>query len=120
MPPGLYHYLPAGHQIAFIKDQDLRAQLSQAALGQSPVKEAAIDLVITAFFARTTSKYGDRGTGYVYMEAGHATQNICLQAVALDLGAVTIGAFEDNRVKSLLGLAEDESPLYIIPTGPKK
>jgi len=51
------------------------------------------------------------------MEAGHAAQNICLEATALKLGAVTIGAFEDNRVKSCLLLPENESPLYIIPVG---
>jgi nitroreductase len=57
---------------------------------------------------------------YVHMEAGHAAQNICLQATALDLGVVTIGAFHDDQVKDIVGLPENESPLYVIPVGKKK
>jgi nitroreductase len=48
---------------------------------------------------------------------GHAAQNICLQAIALDLGLVTVGAFDDEWVKEIVGMPEDEEPLYIIPIG---
>jgi len=54
---------------------------------------------------------------YVHIEAGHAAQNICLQAVALKLGTVTVGAFDDAGVQKVLMLPEDEVPLYIIPAG---
>jgi len=81
------------------------------------VKEGAINIVLTAVYGRTTKKYGDRGIRYVHMEAGHAAQNLCLQATALELGLVTVGAFHDARVSEILGLAEDEAPLYIIPVG---
>ena len=48
------------------------------------------------------------------MEAGHVAQNLLLQAVALGLGAVLVGAFE---VKWVLNLSRDEVPLYLIPIG---
>ena len=51
------------------------------------------------------------------MEAGHASQNIYLQAVALDLGTVSIGAFEDAEVGRILNLSQGEIPLYIMPVG---
>jgi nitroreductase len=51
------------------------------------------------------------------MEAGHAAQNVCLQAVALDLGTVVIGAFHDDEVKRITKMADREQPLYIIPVG---
>ncbi len=51
------------------------------------------------------------------MEAGHAAQNVCLQAVSLDLGTVTIGAFDDNAVRTTMNLSENEQPLYIIAVG---
>jgi nitroreductase len=54
---------------------------------------------------------------YVHMEAGHAAQNICLQLVTLGLGGVTIGAFDDDYLASLLSLSKNETPLYIIPIG---
>jgi SagB-type dehydrogenase family enzyme len=118
--PGIYQYRPEGHEILQIDQADLREKLSQAALGQSAVKNGAINLIISAVYARTTPKYGDRGIRYALIEVGHAAQNICLEAAALDLGAVTIGAFNDSQVKSLLGLSEDESPLYIVPVGHKQ
>jgi SagB-type dehydrogenase family enzyme len=115
--PGVYHYLPATHELELLKNQDLRQELSGAALNQTAIVNGAIDIVITTIYDRITPRYGERGIRYAYLEAGHAAQNICLQAVALKLGTVTIGAFEDNRVKEVSGLAENETPLYILPVG---
>lgn len=42
---------------------------------------------------------------------------LLLQAVSLGLGAVPIGAFDDEKVGNLLDLPENEKPLYIIPVG---
>jgi nitroreductase len=54
----------------------------------------------------------------VHLEAGHAAQNICLQAEALGLGSVMIGAFSDRDVASLLQ-SVGRQPLYLIPLGRK-
>ncbi|MDW8111646.1 MAG: nitroreductase family protein, partial [Candidatus Bipolaricaulota bacterium] len=51
---------------------------------------------------------------------GHAAQNVCLQATALDLGTVVVGAFQDDRVKKILHMPEKEQPLYILPVGRKR
>jgi SagB-type dehydrogenase family enzyme len=120
LAPGTYHYKPQGHELISISLVDAREKLSQAALGQGAAKNGAVSLVISAVYERTTQKYGDRGIRYALIEVGHAAQNICLQATALDLGAVTIGAFDDSRVKSLLAMPENESALYIIPVGHKR
>ena len=114
---GIYLYKPKEHEVVMIADKDVRQQLAGAALGQSCVKNGAIDLVFTAVYQRTTRKYGNRGIKYVHMEIGHAAQNVCLQATAIDLGAVTIGAFNDQEVSKILNLPKDEEPLYIIPVG---
>jgi len=117
--PGVYSYRPQSHKLAKVRDGEQRAALCQAALAQESVEQAAIDIVITAVYERTTITYGDRGLRYVHMEAGHAAQNVYLQAEALGLGTVVIGAFLDEPVKRVLGLPEDEEPLYIIPVGRK-
>ena len=65
---------------------------------------------------RRSVKYGERGERYVHIEAGHAAENVCLQAVALGLGTTVVGAFSDAEVKRLLGLGE-EGPLLLIPVG---
>ncbi|KPJ71361.1 nitroreductase [Parcubacteria bacterium DG_74_3] len=115
--PGVYQYLPEEHKLKNIFEGDISDKLTQAALGQTFITEAAMNLVITAFYTRTTRKYGERGIRYVHMEAGHVAQNVYLQVVALGLGAVVIGAFSEKEVKKILNLSEEETPLYIIPVG---
>ncbi len=119
LPPGIYRYRPEEHNLAPLIDGDKRGELADAALNQQWVKEGALVIVFTGVYRRTTSKYGERGIRYVHMEAGHAAQNLCLQATAMDLGAVTVGAFYDDKVAELLNLPADEQPLYVIPVGRK-
>ena len=114
---GVYRYKSAEHKLMKVLDGDWRAELAAAALGQSSVKEGAMDIIVTAVYERTTQRYGDRGIRYVHMEAGHAAQNVYLQAVALGLGTVVIGAFHDDQVREILKLPQNEQPLYIIPVG---
>lgn len=116
---GVYRYKPHEHGLVIVIDGDKRAELAKAAIRQAWVKEAAMCVVITAVYERTTVKYGDRGVRYVHIEVGHAAQNICLQATAMDLGIVTVGAFYDDQVREVLNLPEKEQPLYIIPIGKK-
>jgi SagB-type dehydrogenase family enzyme len=114
---GVYQYLPSSHQLQLILAGDVRGALYEAALNQSPVREAPVSLLITGIYQRTTAKYGERGERYVHLEAGHAAQNVYLQAESLNLGTVAIGAFEDERIKEILALEEGEMPLYIMPVG---
>ncbi len=117
LSPGLYRYRPRDHALAPMLEEDLRGKLAAAALGQSFVKDGAAALVITAIYERTTGKYGQRGERYTHMEVGYASENIHLQAAALGLGTVAVGAFHDDRVKKLLNLPADEHPLLIMPVG---
>jgi SagB-type dehydrogenase family enzyme len=114
---GVYKYRPVEHELEKVVDGDKREELAEAAGGQECVKDAAIDIVFTAVYERTTWKYGERGIRYVHMEAGHAAQNVYLQAVSLELGTVVIGAFIGDRVKDLVNAEEQEVPLYIMPVG---
>jgi SagB-type dehydrogenase family enzyme len=119
LAPGLYHYHPRGHKLTAVRQGDMRSALSRAALGQSWVKEAAAVVVFTAQYERTTVKYGQRGVRYVHIEVGHAAQNLFLQAMALDLGTVVVGAFEDEAVADVLQLPEEFKPLLLMPVGEK-
>jgi SagB-type dehydrogenase family enzyme len=116
---GIYRYRPEQHQLNLLFSGDYRDDLSGAALSQSSVAKGAVSIVFSAIYERTTVKYGERGVRYVHIELGHAAQNLCLQATAMDLGVVTIGAFDDNGVADILGLLDDEKALYIIPVGRK-
>ena len=114
---GLFYYIPETHSLRRIKTKDIRPALSQACLGQSFVRDAAVNIIICAEFERTTSRYGKRGENYVYIEVGHVAENVHLQAVALGLGSVPVGAFSDDSVKEVLGISEEIMPIYIIPVG---
>ena len=114
---GLYHYWPDGHRLLPLLDGDLRNRLARAALGQMWLADAPAVVVIAAVYERTTRKYGPRASRYVHVEAGHAAQNLFLQAGALDLGTVVVGAFRDDSVAGLLQLPDDVQPLLLMPVG---
>ena len=114
---GLYHYHPDGHQLEFIREADLAEPLYQASLSQSMILEGGVVLVFGAIFERTTERYGERGIRYVHNEIGHASQNVHLQAAALDLGTVVIGAYNDDEVEEALRLGDQYRVLYLMPVG---
>lgn len=112
---GLFRYIPQSHAIKKEINKDLRKDIAKAALSQMFIADAGLVIVITAVFDRTTWRYGKRGIRYIHNEVGHCAQNIHLEAVALGLGSVPIGAFDDEKLKKLLKLEEES--LYIIPVG---
>lgn len=116
---GIYKYKPEGHKLILMKTGDFRQELMKEALWQDWISQSSVVLVFAAVYERTTWKYGKRGIQYVHMEVGHSAQNVCLQVTALGLGTTTVGAFNDEGVKKVLGLDTNEVPLYILPIGLK-
>jgi SagB-type dehydrogenase family enzyme len=114
---GVFRYLPDGHKLLQLSDQDIRPSVARASLGQDYIKDAPVDIIVAANFAITQAKYGPRAFRYVCMEIGHAAENLQLQATALGLGSVPVGAFWDDVVRSSLKLPDNQDPLYIIPIG---
>ena len=119
LSPGIYQYNPEKHSLLKTVNGDLRKSLQKAALNQSCIGGAAIIFVFTAIYQRTTWKYGKRGVRYVHMEVGHAGQNLFLQAEALGMGTVVVGAFDDDEVREVLNLDTDVQPLSLMPVGRK-
>ena len=117
LAPGIYEYVPQTHSLVLIKTGDSRQKLAAACLGQTFIQEAPVNIIIAADYERTTARYGERGKKYVHMEAGHAGENIYLQAVSLRLGTVVVGAFDDDAVAAVLELPEGQDPLYVMPVG---
>ena len=113
-----YHYDPHKHWLELHSEGDLRPALYRASLEQDSVREAPAVFVITAVYERTERKYGrERSPRYVHLEAGHAAQNMLLQAVTLGLGGVPVGAFHDQQVQKVLSLPSGLQPLYLLPIG---
>jgi len=116
---GVYIYQPEGHTIKRLIEGDIRDELATAAMGQASVRQGAVSFVITVDYGIVMSRFADQGERFGTLEAGHAAQNLCLQATALNLGIVTAGLINDDRVAGVLGLADNLTPLYVIPVGRK-
>jgi SagB-type dehydrogenase family enzyme len=118
--PAVYRYKPQTHELLVVGAGDKRSELAAAALEQEWIGGAPCAIVVGAIYKRTEVKYRERAPRYVHIEVGHAVENICLQAVALDLGTTMVGAFKDDEVKKVLGMSDEEQPLAIVPVGKGK
>jgi SagB-type dehydrogenase family enzyme len=114
---GLFHYVPRAHALERRASEDVRGALERAAHGQDAISSAPAVFLFAAVVGRTEERYGRRAERYVFMEAGHAAQNLLLQATALGLAGVPMGAFEDDAVHRAARLASEERPLYLVPIG---
>ena len=114
---GVYKYEAEAHRLTRTGGGDLRADTARAALGQAWIADSRAIMVIAAVLRRTQVRYGERSERYVHMEAGHAAQNVYLQATAMDLGTTVVGAFDDARIHGLVGMERDELPLALLPLG---
>ena len=112
LPMGAYKYQPHGHDLIKIAEGDKKTELFKA-VGQPPIKNAPVVLVFSGLSERT------QRPAWMYIEAGHAVQNVYLQAVSLKMGGVVMGGFKDEDVRKVLNLSEKEQPLYIMPIGKK-
>ncbi|MCK5134059.1 MAG: SagB/ThcOx family dehydrogenase [Candidatus Sabulitectum sp.] len=117
LSPGIYLYLPGSDSIEHIAAGCFLDTLAEASLKQMWMRDAQAMVVITANFDIVTDVYGSRGIRYVYMEAGHVSQNIYLQCVPLGLGTTAVGAFNDEAVAAILQLPDGGVPLYLMPFG---
>lgn len=114
---GVYRYDPASHSLEMTASADVRAELGEACYNQNCVSTCAAAILFSAVYARINAVYGESGPKFAAMEAGHAAQNISLQAVALDLGAVAIGIPNSEKLNKLAVMGEDEEPLYMMVFG---
>ncbi len=114
---GAWRYTPRDHALELVREGDHRGRLAAAALGQAAVTEAPATVVVTADPALLATRYRTRSIRYCVLEAGHVAQNILLQAVALGLGAVPVGAFDDGAVRTIVELPPEHVVLYLAPVG---
>ncbi|MCP3708124.1 SagB/ThcOx family dehydrogenase [Paraburkholderia sp. CNPSo 3274] len=116
-PAEVMHYLPHGHRAETRATPDMRPQLKALSLNQASVGAAPALIVVAADPGRLTQRYGARASVYSDLEAGHAAQNMLLQAVALGLVAVPVGAVDGPQAAQALGLPSGQSVVYVIPVG---
>ena len=118
LPRGIYHYCVLDHSLELVKAGDFRGLIIDAGMKQEMLGASGVSFVLSAIFDRVRHKYGERGFRYVYIEAGHISQNIYLQAGSLGLGSVCVGAFLDEKVNQLIGVdGRKEAAIYLHAVG---
>ncbi len=114
---GVFEYLPAGHQLKRLASRDVRAALSSQAM----FADAPAVFLVTGEYERASQRgAAEMGRRFVDLEAGHAAQNLLLEAVALGLGAVPAGGVQPAQVQQAASLPAVHMPIYLIPVGHPK
>ena len=119
---GFYHYEPIEHSLHLIRNEDLRDSLSYEGLydlNRDSIRNAPLTILLTVnndVIMKITPLMED-ALKYAYLEAGHATQNLILQAVALGLGTTTMTSFSVAKVYHVLKIPLNHRPIYILPVG---
>jgi SagB-type dehydrogenase family enzyme len=114
---GVFGYLPHDHSLDQLAEDDRRRPLAAACVNQRFIRRAPAVFVIGGVVERTARIYRERAERYVAIEAGCAAQNMMLQAVALGLGTVIVGAYHDPEVSRIAVLPAGAIPFAVIPAG---
>lgn len=101
-----------------VKDKEMKRELAIASLRQRHVNEAPVLIVVCANLKKSEDKYRERGKKlYSIQDTAAAIENMLLTVNDLGLGAVWVGSFEEDKVKTLLNIPETVRPVAIITIG---
>jgi SagB-type dehydrogenase family enzyme len=113
--PGAHHYEVQPHALAQLDEAPWSEWRPRWLVEPAVLDGAACAVVITARFAATQEKYGERGYRFTLLEAGHAAQNLLLLAAAMGLLALPVGGFHEDDIARGLGLdPREESPVHTL------
>lgn len=114
---GSWRYEVGTHALSRTASGDPARAFADAAFGQGCVAAAAVSLLLCADYERLRPTYFDLSPRLAWLEMGHAAQNASLQAAALGLGAVCIGAMDAGRVRAIAGVPGSMEPVYAVSVG---
>jgi nitroreductase len=100
----------------FVTDGKLRAELGQAAHGQTFIAQAPLIVVACGFPGRAYKGMGGHGNS-VDIDVAIALDHLTLAAAAEGLGTCWIGAFDERAVKRLLAIPEETKVVALTPLG---
>jgi SagB-type dehydrogenase family enzyme len=115
LPNGAYRYLPATHSLELLTSTKPGAELLAGATSQGQVHSAPAVFVIAAVYERMGS--GAKNHTWTDYEAGLASENLMLEAVALGLGSVVTGGIDAGAAKDAVKFTADEQVIVVIPVG---
>jgi nitroreductase len=106
------------YRIYVIQDAAKRELLSKATMNQPFIADAPVSLLFCSDPLRAASKYGARGEKlYALQDATIAATYAQLAIVAAGLGSTWVGQFDEEKLKSSLGLEAGLEPVAILCVG---
>jgi SagB-type dehydrogenase family enzyme len=116
---GVYKYVPDGHTIVKVFADDKNDAIVKACNSQASISKCPAAFIIAGNYLKMSEKIDDVTIRFTQTEVGHVSQNISLQAVALDLGTVVIGGFQQDLLSEVLEFPDNTKPIYVMPVGNK-
>jgi SagB-type dehydrogenase family enzyme len=113
----VYAYLPAEHSLRLVQKGAVLDKLRLLPPNPPMLGKAPVVLVLGMNLAPLAERVGARAERYALIETGHVAQNVLLQAVAMGLGSIPVGGFDEEKVSELLKLPEGVRPVYLLPIG---
>ncbi len=113
---GIHRYVPERHALAPVAGGDHRDLVAGTTFADGDwLRRAPALLLLSGDLDAASAHFAaqpppGRGQRYVWLEAGHASQNVYLQATEAGLGAVLVAGFDDERLRAL-------TPGPVVPPG---
>ncbi|MHA2271608.1 MAG: nitroreductase family protein, partial [Candidatus Hodarchaeales archaeon] len=123
---GMYHYEPIKHELHQIINEEIKEdpRISLAEAPYAPFNKEAIRTAPLSIILACDNKKSLEGNPLlekalitVHLEAGHATQNLILQAASLGMGVCTMTSYDLGTIYKVLKLPMHQKPIYLIPVG---
>jgi nitroreductase len=107
-----------GWRFIIVSDKNLIKQISGYCVDQYWVQTAPILIVVCSIPEKHELYYGLRGKRlYVIQDCASAITTLQLAAVEMDLSTCWVGAFEEEKLKTLLAIPADIRPQAIVTLG---
>ncbi len=123
LPDGTYLYDPLNHALQQIAERDARGVVAQAVFSQQanpPVPATTTggcQIIIAGSVRDFTAAYGQKARSVMALLAGQMSQNLQLQAVALDLTYVSSADVDSTPVERALRLSRGTNAVYVALVG---
>jgi len=113
---GLYEYLEDRHALGLVRRGDHRDSWEAITQQPYPMNAPAV-MLVTGDMYKQYQRFGEASERLVLQESGHVGQNLYLQAHALNLGMVVMGAINTIAGQEFLGTPAYEPVVYLVPFG---
>jgi nitroreductase len=104
-------------RLIIVDDEKKKAELAESALQQYFIADAPYILVVCSDITRLARSYKNQVEKYARQQAGAAIENMLLKIVDIGLASCWIGAFDEEKVKSILNIPVNIHVEALLPIG---